>query len=148
MFEYKISEEDKAKGITRDSIIEKRGHVIRFSLNQLEANHAQLAKTRKEIDAQMQYERAKIANIESFHPFVKELTEEQLSTVDIYSTAKNIEKQCVEKLKEIDDYVSNDTVEIADIKKQIPELDMPEISKEENIVDVANAIAEKSQGNA
>lgn len=123
---YQYQLEDKEKEIGRESVIEKRGHVIKFTLAELAQNHIQLEKLDKELTAQAEHERAKMKNIEAHHPFVLDLTDEQLFTAHMYANAKALLTQCVSKKQEIADQLESDRKEIADIKEQIPGIDVPE----------------------
>ena len=127
-FEYQLAkgEDGKEVEISPDSIVEKRGHVIRFSLREILVNHAQLEKVDGEMKGQMELQLAKMKNIEQHHGFVISLTPEELFTVHMYAEAKSIYTQCLNKRKEIEDTIKSDKEEIAEIKKQIPELDLPD----------------------
>ena len=108
----------------KDRIIEKRGHVITFTLNQVEENTKALLKSIKEIGAKKELENAKMVNIEGFHPFVKELSEQDLHTAWMYQESKTLAKMCEEKLKEINDQIEKDAIEVEEIKNQIPALNI------------------------
>ncbi len=123
---YQYQLEDKDKEIGRDTVIEKRGHVIKFTLAELTQNHIQLEKLDMELTAQAEHERAKMKNIEEHHPFVLDFTDEELFTAHMYANAKALLTQCVDKKKEIADKLESDRKEIADIKEQIPGIEVPE----------------------
>jgi hypothetical protein len=106
----------------KERVIEKRGHVITFTLAQVEANTLKLAQTRKEIQAKRDYEDAIAKNIDHFHPNITAMSDEDLLTAWMYKEAKGNVDLCDKKLKEIDDQMESDKVEIAEIYKQIPEL--------------------------
>lgn len=107
-----------------DRVIEKRGHVITFSLNQVLENTRVLEKTMKEIEAKKELESAKMINIEGFHPFVKELSEQDLHTAYMYQQSKTLVTMCEAKAKEITEQMENDAKEVKEIKAQIPELNI------------------------
>lgn len=123
-YNYELA--DKEKEIGRDSVIEKRGHVIKFTLAELAQNHIALEKLDKELTAQAELERAKMKNIEEHHSFVLDLSDEELFTAHMYANAKALLTQCVDKKKEIADQLESDRKEIADIKEQIPGIEVPE----------------------
>ncbi len=108
----------------KDRVIEKRGHVVTFTMSQVEENMRQLQKTVKELEAKRELENAKMINIEGFHPFVKDLSDQDLHTVSMYQQSKTFVKMCDEKLKEIKAQIENDAKEVEEIKAQIPELDI------------------------
>ena len=106
----------------RDRVIEKRGHVITFSLNQVEANDRDLEEKRKEQESMFKNREAVIANIEHHHPFVKDLTPEQLMTVWMYKDAMGNRDIFKKNMDLIDKQLQEDKEEIEEILKQIPEL--------------------------
>lgn len=106
----------------KDRIIEKRGGVIEFTFSDVEQNLEKLSKLKNEVEIVLKHENAKMENIEHFHPFVKEMSEQDLSTVFLYMTAKRNSELYGSKLKEIDTAIEQDSSEMEEIKKQIPEL--------------------------
>lgn len=116
----------------KDRVIEKRGHVVEFTLNEVEANTRILEKTKKELTAKRDLDAAKMENIESFHPFVKEMSEQDLHTAWMYFESKGIVKVCEKKIKEIQEQMESDAEEVAEIKAQIPELNVAPIVEEAN----------------
>lgn len=128
--EYKIKsiniEADSADGIVfpeiKDRVIEKRGGVDEFTINDIELNTKNLLNTKKELEAKKNYENVKKENIESHHPFVLEMSAQDLFTAWMYKEASGWVKICDEKLAEIEKQLETDALELAEIKKQIPEL--------------------------
>lgn len=114
----------------KDRIIEKRGHVVEFSISDMERNTEILKKNKKEIEAKRDFEKAKMDNIEHFHAWVKRMSEERLHTAWLYFEAKGMVGVCNEKLKEIDKQLLDDEAELAEIKKQIPELNVAPVVEE------------------
>lgn len=106
----------------KERIIEKRGEVLEFSLADIEYNHKQLLNKRKELEAKLKYETVIKENIEGHHPFVKDMSEEDLHTAHMYKEASAWVKLCEQKIKQIDDQIAEDEKEMAEIKSQIPEL--------------------------
>jgi len=113
-----------------DRVIEKRGHVITFTLNQVLENTRALEKTLKEIDAKKELESAKMTNIEGFHPFVKEMSDQDLLTASMYQESKTLVKMCEQKTKEIKEQMESDAKEIEEIRTQIPELAISPVVQE------------------
>lgn len=107
----------------KDRKIEKQGQSIFFSMKDIENNLEHNAKTRKETTTKLDLEKAKKENIESFHPFVLDLTEEQLHTAFMYKSACDWVKLCTQQLDSIDKQDLIDNEEIEEIKKQIPDFD-------------------------
>lgn len=106
----------------KDRQIEKYGEVIKFTLKDIEDNLEINAKRRKEVNAKLELENAKKENIEHFHPFVKDLTPEQLHTAYMYQEATAWVNTCNKQLEALDAQDKIDNDEIEEIKKQIPEL--------------------------
>ncbi len=128
--EYKIKsiniDANSAEGIVfpdmKDRVIEKRGGVDEFTMNDIELNTKNLLNTKKELEAKRQYENVKKENIEQHHPFVLDMSEQDLFTAWMYKEAAGWVILCDEKLKLIEEQLETDALEIAEIKKQIPEL--------------------------
>lgn len=115
--------EDIELPTTRDRVIEKRGDVVEFSMNDIDNHIHILTKARKEHVGIVEHEDAIIDNIEHFHNFVKELTDEQLLTAWMYKESKEKSKIHNNKINEIDDQLKEYEDEKLEIIKQIPELD-------------------------
>lgn len=105
-----------------DRVIEMRGQVVEITLSGLAITQANRLKKIKEFTAKREFEQAKIVNIESFHPFVKELSEQDLLTAWMYFESKAMIKGCDDEIAKNQGYVDIDNAEIEEIKKQIPEL--------------------------
>lgn len=108
--------------VLHDRIIEKRGHVITFSMNEIKANTEALLKQKKEQEAMFKHRNAVIENIEHHHPFVKDLTDEQRLTVWMYQDAKGNRDIFKKNLDSIEKQLKDDEEEVAEIIKQLPEL--------------------------
>mgnify|MGYP000953712173 CR=1 FL=1 len=115
--------EDIELPTARDRIIEKRGDVVEFSMNDIDNHINLLAKARKEHAGMVEHEDAIVSNIEHFHKFVKKLTDEQLLTAWMYKESKEKSKIHNNKIKEIDEQLEEYAKEKSEIIKQIPELD-------------------------
>ena len=102
--------------------IMKMGQPIYFSIKDIEDNLAANAKTRKETLAKLEYEVARKENIEHHHPFVLDFTAEQLYTIHMYKEACSWVDICNKKIEGLDDQDKIDNDELAEVRKQIPEL--------------------------
>lgn len=134
--------EDIELPTARDRIIEKRGDVVEFSMNDIDNHIHMLTKARKEHAGMVEHEDAIIDNIEHFHKFVKKLTDEQLLTAWMYKESKEKSKIHNNKIKEIDEQLEEYAKEKSEIIKQIPELD--EI-KSADIVDEEVVLVESNK---
>lgn len=119
----------------KDRIIEKRGHVITFSLSDIEESTLSLLKSRKEVEAKLNYEKVIVDNIEQHHAFVKDMSDQDLLTVWMYKQSKGHVDLATAKLAEIDKQLEDYKVEVAEILEQIPELKESEPVKSAEIVD-------------
>ncbi len=117
--EYKISEENEDP---KQSVIEKAGVLVHFTLADVERDRAINAKSRKEVAAKRDFEFAVTQNIEQHHPEILELDDETLLRVWMYQEAKGKIKVCDEKLAEFDKNEDELIVELEDISNQLPEL--------------------------
>lgn len=120
----------------KDRIIEMRGQVVEITLNGLENTQQQRQKQIKELEAKAELENAKMVNIESFHPFVKEMSEQDLHTAYMYRQAQALKKGCEEEVKKLKEWMESDNKEIQEIYKQIPELN-PVLQEANKIIDDA-----------
>lgn len=108
--------------LREDGVIEKRGEVYTFTLDQLDASQLQLFKLQKELNAQIMVEDAKIANVEEHHPFVKEMSEFDISTARVYYEATALKKACASKLLEVNEAIDGQMSDRIEIMKQLPQL--------------------------
>lgn len=136
--EYKVqpvkNEDGSEAKITGDSIIEKRGHVITFSMQQILDNDKLMERNLKELEAKRAYEAAKMTNIEVNHPFVLKFTVQELFTAHMYQEARTMVGMCDVKIKEIKDQLESDKQEMEDIKAQIPELATVEATEQKPVI--------------
>ncbi len=123
---YRIKESNKNP---KDAVIEKTGHTISFTLNQIEANTLAMEKIVTEIKAKMDYENARKSNIETHHPYVMDFTDEQLYTIHMYQEAKSMVKMAEDKLAEFEKQKESDALEVEAIYKQCPELTAPMVEE-------------------
>ena len=72
----------------RQAVIEKGGITAEFTLAEVEAMQERNKTSKKEIEAQIMLEKAKMTNIEAHHPFVKDLDGVRLTAAALYKEAK------------------------------------------------------------
>jgi hypothetical protein len=99
-FSYKVIEPNDDY---KEARIEKSGITAVFTLKDVEDHQAKLATYKKERMAEMEVERAKMANYAHYHPIVLELTGEQLTAAALYKESQTMVKKTEEKLAEIDE---------------------------------------------
>lgn len=142
--EYKLKniniEIDKPEDLVfpefKDRVIEKHGAVEEFTMADIELNTKNLLNTKKELEAKRQFENVKKENIEQHHPFVLEMSEQDLFTAWMYKEAAGWVKLCDDKIVEIENQLIADKEEIEEIKKQIPELVNVEVLPLEPVVSI------------
>lgn len=115
-FTYKIVEE---KPDPMDSVIEKSGLTAKFTLREIAANRKQLDRLHKELKGQKMIADAKIVNIETNHPWTKELDAEKRFTVHMLEEAYSMTRVCEAKIKEIEEALEEDQASERDIQDQI-----------------------------
>lgn len=116
--EYKIID---AKENPRESVIEMTGQPVKFSLYEMEGNLQNSEKTVKELTAQVEVSAAKMANIEEHHPFVKDMSEQDLFTCHMYQEAKAIVKVGEKKIEEFRVAIETDKKALEDVYAALPE---------------------------
>lgn len=119
MLEYKIGETAEDP---QDAVIHKTGYTQKFTLREVENSIFANSKNLKELEGRVTLDSAKMTNIEQNHPFVLEMSEQDLFTAHMYMEAKATVRVCKKKVAELQAAIDDDTAEIAEIKKQIPEL--------------------------
>lgn len=119
MIEYKIGE---AAEDVNDSVIEKTGHVTTFTLREVRNSILMNEKTKKELEGRAILDSAKMTNIEQNHPFVLEMSEQDLFTAHMYMEAKATARVCKQKAEQLAKAIEEDTAEIAVMLEKMPEL--------------------------
>lgn len=126
----------------KDRTIEKYGDVVEFTLSDIETADAEMIKRKKELQAKHDYEKVVVENIEQHHPFVKEMSEQDLLTVWMYKQAKGHVAICKENIEKLDAQIEADKKEIEEIMKQIPEL---ALKKSADVIDEKVVLVDESK---
>ena len=126
----------------KDRVIQKFGDVVEFTLSDIETADAEMIKRKKELQAKHDYEKVVVENIEHHHPFVKDMSEQDLLTVWMYKQSKGHVKLCSENIAKLDAQLEADKKEIEEILKQIPELALKNSAE---VVDGEIILAEESK---
>lgn len=111
-YQYKVLEPNDDY---KQAMIEKSGITAKFTIAQVEDAIRYNATNKKELEAQINVDSAAMTNIEGFHPFVKELGEQDLSTAALYHEYKQKVAACKAKLAQIDAQIDSDNGEISKI---------------------------------
>jgi DNA-binding transcriptional MerR regulator len=110
---YKIVSQEEGK-----ILIEKSEFTHQFEAAEVIKHLTEMERKLKELKAQSDLENATLVNIESFHPFVKELSEQDLNTAKMYWESKLLKRSCDTKVEEIDALIAEYKQAISDIKEQ------------------------------
>lgn len=119
IIKYSIAE---ASENPNESIIRKEGVIIDFPLGDIDRNLNQLDKAKKECEGAITLANAKIKNVAEHHPFVMKLSAEDLVAAYIFAEATTSLNQAKAKLLEVENQITADVNEKADILVQLPEL--------------------------
>lgn len=96
-----------------DTVIEKGGLTASFTVRGLNAAIERATKLIKELEGKLQIEDARKQNIEHFHPFVKDMSDQDLNTAAMYSEAKQYITQIPPKIEELKAAIEKDHAEVA-----------------------------------
>lgn len=113
---YKIKK--KADDIN-ESVISKSGVIVDFTINDIHRDVAYLEKNKKELEAQIRLEEAKMKNIIGTHPHIEKVSEEDRVATYLYHQSFAFSKVGKKKLEEIESQLEDYKDELEEIKKQI-----------------------------
>lgn len=119
--EYKFKEGQEELPV-EERIIEKRGHVIEFSLVQMEHDLKAYDKTLKELIGNRDNKQAIVTNVEMHHPFVKDVPPADQFAIHMYRENLSFVKAFNEKIEQIEKEKAEYIAEVALIKETLPEL--------------------------
>ncbi len=102
-------------------VIEKIGHKIHFTVEEIEKHQEFLAKKLESAIAQRDLEDAKMKNIEDNHEYVKELDALKLHTIHMYREAQIHRDEQKTLIRNIENAQKDYEDELKEIAKQIPE---------------------------
>jgi hypothetical protein len=105
-----------------ERIIEMHGQVVEVTLQGIADTQLQRSKKLKELIAKKELEEKKMENIESFHKFVKKMSDEDLHTAWMYYQCKALVSECGKEAEKIQGWIDNENEELEEIKRQCPEL--------------------------
>jgi hypothetical protein len=114
--QYKIKEQGQSP---IDHVIEKSNVSVDFTVRQVSQNVELMLKSKRELQAKLDYEKARIVNVEHFHKFVKRLSPVELQAAYIYVEAKEFVSQIVPKIAELEVAVATDLASLAEVERQI-----------------------------
>src|SRR4051812_11395501 len=111
-FHYQVSEPNDDY---KQAKILKTGITATFSLAEVEEHEATLRTFKKEREAEIMVEKAKMENIRGYHPVVDTLTGVELTAIALFKESKTIVEKTEEKLKDVDAAIEEYATEKADI---------------------------------
>lgn len=109
----------------QEAVIEKTGLKVDFTMAQVYAEKADYEKRLKENKGQLVLESAKVENISRNHPFLLELTEQQLFTTALFNECKTAQERATKNIAILQEAIADYEAEIAAINKAC---DFPEQS--------------------
>jgi galactokinase len=145
-FTYTVLEKNKED--FKQSKIVKKNVEVEFTLADVEKHEKLVRKQLKEAKTQMDVHAAEMFNISEHHPFVKDFTEEQYHTLEMYIEAMRKVAQLSPAVEAREKALEEYALEVQDIYKQCKfELPMEEEKKdvvEEATPEVEEAPAEEA----
>jgi hypothetical protein len=122
MANYKLVKEDE-----EDITIEKSGFTYEFTKSSLIDNLRYIRKIKKEMTAQISLNKAEMENIVHFHPFINDMTEEDLQVAFLYERSLATKNEAEKKLEQANEAEAEELDTIAKIKEQLDiEIEVPE----------------------
>lgn len=119
---YNIKPGQETDTKINDLVIQKHGHIVEFTLEEVEKHTEMLQQSHKELEAKIMLDGTRIRNLQLSNPEIMTLSDEQLNTIHLYwelmQGIKPFEKNLEAVVKQLNDYET----EVADIKSQIKEL--------------------------
>lgn len=127
--DYKLKEKAEDPNA---SVITKSGISVDFTPQDMRNEQAQLEKFITEITAKFDLEKAKMSNIEEHHPFVKEMSAQDLFTAHMYQESKNFVDVIPPKLEELETQLTESRAELKLVSAMLDlDLDISQEKKEE-----------------
>lgn len=143
-FDYTIATPAES-GDYRDAVIEKEGLKVQFTVADVEADRTMIAKQMKENKGQLVLEAAKIENITTNHPFVLDLTEEQLFTCALLQECMKRKEQAEKNIKILQDQDEDYAKEVAAIMSKLGFVETSVPTTEEVATEPVEAPVETSE---
>lgn len=118
-YEFKEGEVEKP---AIERLIQKTGHIIEFSMLEMQHDLTKFTKTLKELRGNREIKASIVRNVEMHHPSVKDIPEFDRSAIHMYHEAAMAVKTYDQKIAEIEKEEAEYKLEIEEVQKQIPEL--------------------------
>lgn len=106
-------------------VIESRGHVNTFTLGEMKENVAKAEKFLKEVRANKDVQESVMKNVSEHNPFILEMSDEKLHACHMYFDAKALRNTYSDKEKSCEEYLAAEALDLAEVLKQLPELNTP-----------------------
>lgn len=105
-----------------ESVIEKKGVLVHFTLAELDAMDGAYEKKLLEINGRLEIDGARKKNIEDHHPFVLTMSGEDLVAAFLYEQAKQAIAEALPRRDALVTQLAEDKAEREIILSQLPEL--------------------------
>lgn len=117
-YKYEIKEDKEDKG---EAVIKKSKITVEFTLNQLKEEKKRIEKVLEETKAQYEVDSAARTNIETNHPYVLEVDDEEVKKSHAITLHREYDRKCLAsqlKINQIEKIFKEHDGELADIEKQ------------------------------
>lgn len=101
-----------------DQKISRVGHVQEFTVSTIHNDYLKFDKAEKELNAQIELEKAKMQNVINFHPQVADISEEDRVAIHLYQEAYAMMKRCEAALDQYKEAREEEDQVRADIEAQ------------------------------
>jgi hypothetical protein len=101
-----------------DSLIEKSGGTVEFTVRKINDDIVYLNKAQKEVDGQVRISKATMENVKRTHPHIAEMKPEDLTAAYLYREALGVVTAGEEKLKQIEAQLKDYAEVKVEIEKQ------------------------------
>lgn len=118
----------------KDTVIEKKWPATgTFTVRKFEDNIAYMEKTLRELNAKFMHEQVVKNNIEEHHPFVLQMSEQDLYTAWMYREALEIIKQYAPRIDEFSEALQTEKDEVEHVKTLLGEELIPEVTETKDV---------------
>lgn len=116
MVKYKVIEQPSDQ--VEDTVIEKSGGVVKFSIKQVNENIHYINQKLRELEATRRVAEATKTNVLGTNPNVGELSAEDLTAAYLFRQAVGTATECESKTKELEEALEEETTALKEIAEQ------------------------------
>lgn len=119
MADYKLVEKPDFEVQDDDIVFEKSNFTYEFTKSSLIESILHIRKIKRQMESQISLNSAEMENIAHFHPFVKDMSEEDLQVAFLYERSLATKKEAAKKLEEAIKAEEEEMATIAKIEEQL-----------------------------